>query len=208
MAPRSCSTDIIFDGDTFEVVGTMTKALWMPHCGPTSFVGLRFRPGGAAPFLGDRADVITDSLADAEDVFARGGRELKARLHEAPSPSMQADLLAAFLLARLDRAAAVDYRIAAAAASLDRDPAVRVSAVARELGVSRQHLRRLFLEHTGLSPKVYGRVARLSRVVPMLRAGRQLTEAALDAGYADQAHMNNELRDLVGVTPKKLAAVV
>jgi methylphosphotriester-DNA--protein-cysteine methyltransferase len=43
------------------------------------------------------------------------------------------------------------------------------------------------------------RVARLRRLVAL--ADGPLTWRALDAGYASQAHMNDEVRRLTGTTP-------
>jgi len=54
--------------------------------------------------------------------------------------------------------APVDSRIAWAASELIDHPSHRIDSLARGLGVSRQYVRRLFLEHTGLSPKAFARV--------------------------------------------------
>jgi AraC-like DNA-binding protein len=194
--PDGC-IDFLFEASTgkLEVIGTMTRAIRVEGRGPERFVGVRFKPGGAVPFLRDRADLVTDrseELREAELVEQLGGRSIED----------QVQLLEAFLLARLPQAKPVDRRIAFAAARLVEYPAQRVEVLARDLALSRQFLRRLFLEHTGVTPKVFARIARMRRALELIET-EPLAEAALEAGYADQAHLTKELKDLVGMTPSE-----
>jgi len=81
-----------------------------------------------------------------------------------------------------------------------------VNAVATELGVSERHLRRVFHDAVGVSPKAFARLARFRRA---LRAARthgpaNWASVALDAGYYDQAHLNAEFRAIAGATPRAL----
>lgn len=83
-------------------------------------------------------------------------------------------------------------------------PDTRTDSLARALGLTRQHLGRIFLEHTGLSPKSFGRIARLQRVLPLVRdPAVSLAAAAMHAGYADQAHLCRDFKALVGQTPRQ-----
>jgi methylphosphotriester-DNA--protein-cysteine methyltransferase len=74
-----------------------------------------------------------------------------------------------------------------------------VAGVAAELGVGERQLRRRLLTSVGYGPKVLARVARLRRLVAL--ADSPLAARALEAGYANQAHMNEEVRRLTGATP-------
>jgi AraC-like DNA-binding protein len=83
-----------------------------------------------------------------------------------------------------------------------------VSAVAAALGVSERHLRRVFRETVGLSPKAFAKLTRFHRA---LRAAREDGHAswasiAAGAGYYDQAHLIAEFRAIAGVTPRALLA--
>jgi len=75
----------------------------------------------------------------------------------------------------------------------------RVGAVAAELGVGERRLHRRTLAAVGYGPKVLARVARLRRLVAL--GDGALAARALDAGYASQAHMTDEVRRLTGTTP-------
>jgi AraC-like DNA-binding protein len=76
---------------------------------------------------------------------------------------------------------------------------VRVAGVATELGVSERQLHRRMLAAVGYGPKMLARVARLRRLVAL--SDESLAWRALEAGYANQAHMNDEVRRLTGTTP-------
>jgi AraC-like DNA-binding protein len=49
---------------------------------------------------------------------------------------------------------------------------------------------------------------RLHRAGRSLASGASLAEAALDAGFADQAHLSRSMRRAFGVTPATVAALV
>jgi transcriptional regulator GlxA family with amidase domain len=62
--------------------------------------------------------------------------------------------------------------------------------MARELGVSREHLSRAFSAHFGMSPVCFRGELRLARTLALLASRHStLTQVALAAGFADHAHM-------------------
>ncbi|MCP2338197.1 helix-turn-helix domain-containing protein [Actinomadura rupiterrae] len=71
--------------------------------------------------------------------------------------------------------------------------------VADAVGLGERQLRRRALASFGYGPKVLQRVLRFQQALRAARAGAPLAETALDAGYADQAHMSHEVRELAGV---------
>ncbi len=78
-----------------------------------------------------------------------------------------------------------------------------VAAAAAELGFSSRHLRRIVVEHGGLAPKTYQRVVRLRQ---FLADEGPLAQAAVNVGYADQAHLTREVTSLCGLPPAALRA--
>ena len=78
-----------------------------------------------------------------------------------------------------------------------------VGEVSLALGLLPRTLRRRFTAHVGLTPKRFARVQRLQRLVRALDGDVQVDWAAMAAkhGYADQSHLADEFRELVGVTP-------
>jgi AraC-like DNA-binding protein len=74
-----------------------------------------------------------------------------------------------------------------------------VGLVAAELGMSARQLQRRVSDAVGYGPKMLQRVLRFQRLQALEPA--PLAELALDAGYADQAHMTAEVTSLAGISP-------
>jgi methylphosphotriester-DNA--protein-cysteine methyltransferase len=78
------------------------------------------------------------------------------------------------------------------------------------VGLSERQLRRRVHAAAGYGPKTLQRVLRFRRFVRMLDAAGEppdLASAAVQAGYADQAHLTRECSALSGLTPAALARV-
>lgn len=76
----------------------------------------------------------------------------------------------------------------------------------RESGYSHRRVSSVFREAVGLAPKVFCRVQRFQRAVASITAGRPLAAVANGCGYADQAHLTREFRDIAGLTPSAYRA--
>jgi AraC-like DNA-binding protein len=85
-----------------------------------------------------------------------------------------------------------------------RLPLASVNAVADDLGVSERHLRRVFREAVGVSPKAFATLARFRRALHAAHENAQASWAsvAATAGYYDQAHLIADFRAIAGVTPR------
>ena len=79
---------------------------------------------------------------------------------------------------------------------------VDMAAIAHEVGVHPVHLARSFRERFGSTMGEYLRRLRVERArAQLLSTNAPLTQIALDAGFADQAHFTRVFKKLVGVTP-------
>ncbi|WP_433046864.1 helix-turn-helix domain-containing protein [Dactylosporangium sp. CS-033363] len=89
-----------------------------------------------------------------------------------------------------------------------RDASVAMPALAAAVGLSPQRLRALALEQLGL-PLARWRVwSRLRRAAEALGAGRTPAAAAVEAGFADQAHLTRQMREMMGLTPAVVLPVL
>jgi AraC-like DNA-binding protein len=88
----------------------------------------------------------------------------------------------------------------------DRLASANVKAVAIDLGVSERHLRRLFREGIGVSPKAFAKLTRFHRALRAAQedSGASWASIAAATGYYDQAHLIAEFRAIAGVTPRAL----
>lgn len=193
IVPDAC-VDLVWAGDRLSIAGPDTRPR-VVTLGPGSrVVGVRLRPGTAGAVLGLPASELCDASPDAADVL---GRDVAAALVEAlAAGSNPHELL--LRAARLRGAGAPDPLVRAAVVALGR-PRARVVAVAAELGLSARQLQRHVTHAVGYGPKVLARVLRFRRLQALPPA--PLAELALDAGYADQAHMTAEVTRLAGTSP-------
>jgi AraC-like DNA-binding protein len=81
-----------------------------------------------------------------------------------------------------------------------------VSTLWREVDVSERQLRRAMITTTGLSAKHSQRIMRLNRAVAAADSQAQpdWPALALDAGFYDQSHMIDDVRELTGLSPAAL----
>jgi AraC-like DNA-binding protein len=183
--PDGCA-DLVFDLNDCEgmVVGTMTKPLVLPPGASGDFFGVRFRPGRAAAFLRIPLAEITDARVPLHDIWRTWDGEISVA-------ALESELIRRL---RPDRDARVDAAIERIVAG-----GGRIDDIAKEIGISRQHLARQFLHHVGVSPKTFARVMRFRRLLADQRD--DWAHRAARHGYYDQSHLIADFRELAGTTP-------
>jgi AraC-like DNA-binding protein len=190
------------DGGRAVVVGTMTQPFLAPGGAAGPIAAVRFRPGGAAPFLRLSAHELTDRHVDAADLGHAWLAEPRATTVDEAIRRLERSLLA-----RLANVRAPEPLVAHAVSLLFGPDAPPVEALARRVGWSRQHLGRAFRAHVGVGPKHLARVARMQRAIEAVqRDGAGLAAVAVDLGYFDEAHLALDFRELVGLTPASVRA--
>lgn len=90
--------------------------------------------------------------------------------------------------------------------ALARRAPMSLAGVAAAAGVHRATLARRFRAAYGLSPETFVQLQRLGRAVDQLVGGSSIAMAALEVGFADQAHMTRAWRRHLGSTPGRWAA--
>jgi AraC-like DNA-binding protein len=172
-----------------------------------SCLELRLTPLGTRRLLGMPLHELANGSHALEELLPGAGT-LTARVREAQSWDERFDLLEVFLAKRLADTPPTPRELDWAWSRLVRSGGrVRVRALATDLGWSPRRLIERFRDHVGLPPKAAARVIRLDRAVSALRSGTpRIAEVAAACGYADQAHLGRELRELGGITPGQLAA--
>jgi AraC-like DNA-binding protein len=167
-------------------------------------------PPGALHHLratGDMAFIYLDALSDdfrnlRSGDLARG----HARICAAPMSGDVDDLCAAI---GVPRRPVADARVAGAVRQIDVRPQdfTNVDDAARLVGVSASRFQTLFRQSVGLSFRRYRLWRRMAIVIRAMSAGRSLTYAAHDAGFASSAHLSTAFREMFGLTPSSLAAL-
>ena len=189
------------------VAGLFPGPVQIESDGRAMCVQIDFTPLGAYRFYGGAVPDLTARMVDIGDLLGRDGRELGERVAEADNWQRRLDIIETFVLER-----AVHAPSPAIAASLSRlwrsAGAARISDIASDIGWSRKHLARRFHNEIGVSPKTLARMLRFHRACELARNGdrRGWAGIAIEAGFADQAHLARDFKEFSGEKPTIWAA--
>ncbi|MBO0693082.1 MAG: AraC family transcriptional regulator [Acidimicrobiaceae bacterium] len=194
--PDGCM-DLIWDGSRLVVAGPDTRARWHTMEPNVGYVGLRFSRGLGPALLAIRADELLDVTADLGSLWPSGeARVLSEQVAAAPEAALEAWAGEGFARRESPRIGSVVFELAASGTP--------VAAMADCLGIGVRQLHRRCLPLFGYGPQHLARVLRLDRALVAAHRGVPLVDVAATAGFADQAHLSREVRDLAGTTPRRL----
>jgi AraC-like DNA-binding protein len=178
----------------------------------TTVVGVRFRPG-TPPLLPTELDDLVDHGMGLDEVGGIPVDRLVEAVARAETPERALMIVQAHLLREFRAAGRVDRLVGEAVQVLMPWHPVDVGTVATYLALSASQLRRRCLHAVGVSPKVLQRTLRFQGFLALAQAGATpsgrrgadgMAGLAVDAGYADQAHLSRECLRLTGLTPRQL----
>ena len=164
-------------------------------------VGVSFRPGMAGAVLGVPLTELQDSHIPLDELWGHQASGLRDRLASTDEPLAALRLLENELIARIRHPLllhpAVAYALRPDLLSYKPSP---INNIQKQTGYSARHFIQLFRSAVGLSPKRYYRIRRFSSVLARLTVrDSSLADLAASAGYADQAHLSREFRELAGI---------
>jgi AraC-like DNA-binding protein len=194
--PDGCSDIVWRSGGSPVLAGPDTSPSFSFTQPGEAIVGARFLPGAGGPAIGLPLAELCDQRVELSEL----GLDPRERLVGDIDPR-EAFRAVGALATRLALAGPPDRAVQAAAIRL-LNPRQRVRALAADIGLSERQLRRRCHASVGYGPKTLQRVLRLRRFMKADRA--DLARAAVEAGYADQAHLARECRRLTGLSPGRL----
>lgn len=190
--------------DIIPILAGPSADWWLSPTVPRrGFVGLRFKPGFGGHFLGVPLADIAGRAYSGDEALALAPQFAALC---APAPNVQT------LIKRM-QAFFDDYievQISASLIGAMNDMHLTggrasIQDLAYNNGTTVRTLHRLFIKFVGLSPKSFSAVLRFHRALRLLtKAGLSVSQAALEAGYADQAHMTRNFKRHGGFTPKTI----
>ena len=193
--------------------GLHTTPAMIRHDGRQHGIELDVTPAGARALFGLPAGALAATVVPLDALWGRLAGELLDRLDAATSWAERFSVVEGVLLralsARVEIPSGARPETTEAWRRLETMAGrVEIGELAADLGWSRRHLTARFTDEFGVGPKQLARVLRFEQSVGMLRRPRRPTLAAIAAecGYADQAHMARDWRQLAGSSPSQWLA--
>lgn len=202
---------LVFENGSSVVCGVQTHKFSVLLEGQSRVFGVKFRPGGFRPFYNAAIAKLADRIVPASRIF---GRDLEGFQEIALSACKENDKVQAadsFFRARIPKP---DSAIALVGKLVDhilQEPDIKtVEDLARDAGMGKRSLQRLFSEYVGASPKWVIRRYRLHELIEKFNSGEKLDlpQLALELGYFDQAHLINDFKSIVGFSPTEYQKMI
>ena len=189
-----------------ELWGQITQPLAIRSIGRNTMLGIRFLPHGAARFLEEKADLFNNQVVDYRDIAGKSAAALHQKLLNTTAENQRICLIETYLLEKLARPNIQSDKLAVVHNVIHelqkQDFFDNINNVASRYGISSRYLQKLFLQYTGLTPKLYSKINRFQQSLRLVtRQETPLTSIAYDCGYFDQSHFIREFRSFTGLTP-------
>ncbi|MBX4992424.1 AraC-like DNA-binding protein [Rhizobium binae] len=193
--------DLLWIGGRLVVAGPDRTAAFPLIQPGTTVIGARFAPGAAAPWLRTSLSSLIGRSVRISDIGRKDTADFEARLQDCPDVADAMALFARLLeeAAREEEEPSADAAVIFAAA----DGGCPASCLRHRFDISERQLRRRCHQHFGYGAKTLERIRRFQRFLDLCRRSHvmPLVHIALEAGFADQAHMTREVGELSCLTP-------
>lgn len=189
-----------------ELWGQILRPLPIRSVGRNTMLGIRFFPHAAAYFLNDKVDLFNNQVADFTDLSGNDVKGLHNQLLETAAWQQRIDLIEKFLLQKLARTESKLQKGVVISGvmhdMMQHDFFDNIENLASRYGITSRYLQKLFLQYTGLTPKLYSKINRFQNSLKLMsKKDSSLTSIAYDLGYADQSHFIREFKSFTGLTP-------
>jgi AraC-like DNA-binding protein len=189
-----------------ELWGQIIQPLPIRSIGKNTMLGIRFFPHGAAYFLNDTIDRFNNKVVDFSDAEGNEADILHSKLLETSAWDKRIDLVENFLLRKLSISERKPGKAAVISDVMNEirqdDFFDNIENVASRYGITSRYLQKLFLQYTGLTPKLYSKINRFQNSLRLVtKKDASLTSIAYDCGYFDQSHFIREFKYFTGFTP-------
>jgi AraC-like DNA-binding protein len=192
---------------SIELWGQLIRPLAIKSIGKNIMLGIRLFPHGAACFVPNNIDHFNDQIIDFRAVSNNTVDALYTQLQETTGWQQRIELVETFLLHRLSRSEKRLDKVEVVSDIMNElqreDFFDNIENVASRYGITARYLQKLFLRHTGLTPKLYSKINRFQNSLRLLNNKKDLslTSIAYDCGYFDQSHFIREFKSFTGTTP-------
>ena len=191
---------------SIELWGQITRPLNIKSIGKNTMLGIRFLPHAACCFLNAKVDLFNNQVVDFSDLSGHSVRSLYSKLQETKTWNKRIEFVEDFLLYRLSLTEGRLNKIAVVSDIMNEmrqeDFFDNIENIASRYDITSRYLQKLFLQYTGLTPKLYSKINRFQKSLRLVsKQDMPLTSIAYDCGYFDQSHFIREFKSFTGFTP-------
>jgi len=195
------NTGDYFPQDCFGGATTAPSVIEAPDA-MCCVIGIQLHAAAAYRLLGFSPQLTHNVTISLDDALGTRAQHLSEMCYDAPTVAERFAIIVRFLAQRLAQSPAPHAAVEWVARELRRTSGQSsIAALQQQTAFSKSRFVALFREGTGFAPKQYARILRFGHSLRLLQQGRKLSDAALRAGYYDQAHMQNEFTEFAQITP-------
>ena len=204
-APQQIQHGKLISRPNIQLWGQTIEPFNFVSSGKHSMFGIRFFPHTAACFFNEPLDQFNNQVLDFTDIGGKEAATLQAKLSETKSLEGRIEMVDKFFIRKLD--VPLD-KIKLVSSIIDdlakEDFFENIDSVASRYGLSARHLQTIFLQYTGLTPKLFYKITRFQKSLRLITGSDQsLTTVAYRCGYFDQAHFIKDFKFFTGSTPSR-----
>jgi AraC-like DNA-binding protein len=173
--------------------------------GKIGMFGIVFRPYGIHNVFGLRMSTLVNNRMPLELLVGHTAHSLLQKIREAPNGESRShisfDFLSLYLKEAQSRQSVIDETVDFIT---EKDGIVQIDEVANKFSVSKRYIEKQFLNKVGISPKLFARLTRFTKI--SLKVAYSYTvdwqDLVLQGGYHDQSHLNKEFIDFNKQSPE------
>jgi len=172
---------------------------------------ITFQPAALLPLCKLPVNELLNNYVSLNDLLRNDANVLEQRLFEAADFEQRTRITEEFIEKKLC-ANISDYALARIEDSMQHIHSFRgrigLDVLASKACLSRKQYERTFLKYVGIPPGQFLKIIRFQHAVYLRQKkyGKSFTSLAYECGYFDQAHMNNDFKQLTGLTPRQFFA--
>jgi AraC-like DNA-binding protein len=166
--------------------------------------GVYLYPYSIPVLFGIPASEISNEMPDILTLFGSQGRVLEEKIMLASDSTERIKIITEFLEQRLKKNQVNESAILSSIRLIIKGNGLtKVGEVADKYFLSQRQFERKFKEFSGLSPKLFSRIARFHYACNQFgKKNQSLTQIAYQCGYYDQSHFIHDFKEFSGFHPK------
>jgi AraC-like DNA-binding protein len=186
------------------VVAQMKNFIDIEPNGKIGMISIRFSAQGAYHFFGMPMKEVANGIVDLKLIWNNLAKEIEERIVDCKTTSQRSDIFQGYLLRELKKNGKEDFAMDNCLRLIYSSTGqTRIEDLSYKTGLSNRQLVRKFNNTIGLSPKEFSRIIKFIGSMNYLKANKEtnLSLAANECGYYDQAHFIRDFREYAGLTP-------